>query len=724
MIIEEAERIAGPNGAIVLAECDGQWFRGVEAALLDAELLRVLAQELPFPARGEAIVDGAQVLIDWCAEQKYTGSRKHRKQATALQDWALAEQKAALMAAVPVGAASEQAAAIGESCNSGVEDDAIPAAEVEAMRSLLQRGAMTGDEAEAAGRQAYEALSEGEVIQQTASEQTEERRADPHAVEGPPSHARVTRPDYEIVPLPLIDESPLNPRKSYPEAKLAELEQSIRMHGFREWLPLVVRPALEGRYQIAAGHRRRRAAIRAGLAEVPCTVRDMSDAELLEILTFDNGGREDVHPIEEADGWRAWMEQTGETAQDIAARIGKSLSYVCQRLKYADLTPDARAAFVAGSLNARNAVLIARLLPRYQAQALAFCFPAHDPEREVSSRELAAWIKSNCQLSLLHCGFDPTDDELFPFAGACTDCPKRAGSRPEIFADLDPQTCTDPSCFREKEAWAAEVKRAAAPPSARVPVAEPKPAPVPEPEDRTTLTEVIDSQREADAALRKAEKDRKEWERGQKEIDERARVEQAATNAKQAARTKLAYRRTVEAICGKVAFTGSLELMREWGTVVMESLEGGEPCDVAADLYLIPRKGGTRQRDIEDALYRLPGDKLLRVVTAALLLDLGAKMEWADNTTIIALAGAYKVDRVRVAKAVDEELNPKPATPKPDLRKAAIGKLPAMHAAKPAAKKQVPPAPKKAATAKPVLRPPVKKAAVAGKKSAAKGKRK
>src|SRR5258707_14371312 len=86
----------------------------------------------------------------------------------------------------------------------------------------------------------------------------------------------------------------------------------------------------------------------------------MDDVEFLDVLNFDNAGREDVHPLHEAAGWRQWMEKTGKGVLDIAARIGQSKEYVYQRLKYSALIPEAQAAFLDGKLTAGHAVQIAR----------------------------------------------------------------------------------------------------------------------------------------------------------------------------------------------------------------------------------------------------------------------------------------------------------------------------------------------------------------------------
>jgi len=138
-------------------------------------------------------------------------------------------------------------------------------------------------------------------------------------------YASANLPDGELrmIPIENLHESPWNPRQYYPEGAMRELIDSMRVSGYREWLPLMVRPAPDGfGYEIGAGHRRRRAAEAVGIEILPCVVRPLSDAQFLDVLNFDNTGREDVHPLHEAAGWRAWMEKTGHGVIDIAYRIG------------------------------------------------------------------------------------------------------------------------------------------------------------------------------------------------------------------------------------------------------------------------------------------------------------------------------------------------------------------------------------------------------------------
>ncbi len=253
---------------------------------------------------------------------------------------------------------------------------------------------------------------------------------------------------FQLIPLAKLHESPLNPRRHFNEKALAELADSIRAHGVLT--PLLARPNSAG-YEIAAGHRRFRAATAAGMADVPCIVRPMTDTQFLEIITIENLQREDVHPLEEAQGYQALMEKAGYDVAAIAAKVGKSESYVYQRLKLAELVPEAQKPFLADELSAGHAILIARLQPKDQVEAVKYCLRDRYNGEACGVRELARWIEQNVHLDLHKAPWKKDNADLVPEAGPCTNCPKRTGFTPALFPDIAKKdTCTDPACFKTK----------------------------------------------------------------------------------------------------------------------------------------------------------------------------------------------------------------------------------------------------------------------------------
>lgn len=121
------------------------------------------------------------------------------------------------------------------------------------------------------------------------------------------------------------------PRKHFDEDALSELADSIETHGVIQ--PLLVRPLSDGGYQLIAGERRWRASRMAGLNEVPVVIREMSDSEAMELALVENLQREDLNPIEEAEGFRLLMENYNLTQDQAAQRVGKSRPAVANAVR-------------------------------------------------------------------------------------------------------------------------------------------------------------------------------------------------------------------------------------------------------------------------------------------------------------------------------------------------------------------------------------------------------
>lgn len=143
-----------------------------------------------------------------------------------------------------------------------------------------------------------------------------------------------TLPISEIIP------NKEQPRKTFDEAALSELAESIKQHGVLQ--PLLVRPLADGGYQLVAGERRWRASRMAGLREIPVVVKELTDTETMEIAIIENLQREDLNPIEEAEGLQALIDKCGFTQEDIAASVGKSRPAIANSLRLLRLPPEVR----------------------------------------------------------------------------------------------------------------------------------------------------------------------------------------------------------------------------------------------------------------------------------------------------------------------------------------------------------------------------------------------
>ena len=169
------------------------------------------------------------------------------------------------------------------------------------------------------------------------------------------SEAPAVAPGLQRVPVEELAPSPDNPRKTFDDGELEELARSIASKGVLQ--PVVARPARKGpaRYEIVAGERRWRAAQRAGVHEIPVVVRDLSDAEALEIMLIENIQRSDLNAMEEALGYARLMEQFNYTQQQLAETLSKSRSHVANTLRLLNLPEDVKRMVIAGELSAGHA---------------------------------------------------------------------------------------------------------------------------------------------------------------------------------------------------------------------------------------------------------------------------------------------------------------------------------------------------------------------------------
>jgi ParB family chromosome partitioning protein len=149
------------------------------------------------------------------------------------------------------------------------------------------------------------------------------------------------------IPVAEIFVNPRQPRRRFSEAALDELAQSIREVGILQ--PLLVRKTERG-YELIAGERRLRAAKKAGLHVVPAVVRASSDVDQLDLALIENLQREDLNPIEEAQGFQRLQTEFGFTQDDVARKVGKERSTVANLLRLLNLSPAVQEMLATGAL--------------------------------------------------------------------------------------------------------------------------------------------------------------------------------------------------------------------------------------------------------------------------------------------------------------------------------------------------------------------------------------
>jgi len=171
----------------------------------------------------------------------------------------------------------------------------------------------------------------------------------------------------QYLPITSVENNSAQPRKTFDEAALAQLAESIREHGIIQ--PLTVRKLASGYYQIIAGERRWRAARMAGLQEVPVVVIEADDRKAAELAMIENLQREDLNPMEEAAGYRTLIEQYHMTQEEAANRVGKSRSAVANSLRLLELSSSVQKQVEAGQLSAGHARALVPLSAALQAKA-------------------------------------------------------------------------------------------------------------------------------------------------------------------------------------------------------------------------------------------------------------------------------------------------------------------------------------------------------------------
>lgn len=155
------------------------------------------------------------------------------------------------------------------------------------------------------------------------------------------------------LPMTLIEPNSAQPRKNFDPEAMRELTHSIAMHGVVS--PITVRRAGDGYYQIIAGERRWRAARSAGLTEIPALVIEADDKTVMELALIENLQRQDLNPIEEAQGYHSLMEEYGLTQEQVAERVGKSRPAVANALRLLSLPAEAQQMLADGTLSAGHA---------------------------------------------------------------------------------------------------------------------------------------------------------------------------------------------------------------------------------------------------------------------------------------------------------------------------------------------------------------------------------
>lgn len=160
------------------------------------------------------------------------------------------------------------------------------------------------------------------------------------------------RSGVKKIKITAIDPNPYQPRKIFDEQKIQELAGSIKQHGIVQ--PIAVKRQGD-RYMIIAGERRWRAARAAGLSEIPAVIMNLSEKEIIEVALIENLQREDLNPIEEAQGIKLLIEQYKLTQEEVADRLGRSRPAIANTLRLLNLSPQIQDHLISGKLTEGHA---------------------------------------------------------------------------------------------------------------------------------------------------------------------------------------------------------------------------------------------------------------------------------------------------------------------------------------------------------------------------------
>lgn len=283
---------------------------------------------------------------------------------------------------------------------------------------------------------------------------------------------------FRLIPLAQLAVSSTNPRKDFDEVSLAQLAESIRAHGVLQ--PILVRRNESGKnrgkeYEIICGERRFRAAKLARLQEIPARLVGLSDEQALSVQIVENLQRADVHPLDEAAGFKALMEAAKLEITDIAQRVAKDIRFVTRRLALNNLIIEAQDDLRRERITLAHALEICRLTPEIQTEALVACFESHSvfdkdegrwvrqPDKQRPARHvryLQEWVEQNVHLNLNKAAFKKDDARLREDGLTCMACPQRSGFNESLFHDIkNSDVCLNKICFQSKLETFVQIKR-------------------------------------------------------------------------------------------------------------------------------------------------------------------------------------------------------------------------------------------------------------------------
>lgn len=203
----------------------------------------------------------------------------------------------------------------------------------------------------------------------------------------PEAEEAIGRGGTQEIPLSEIMPNPFQPRRVFDEEKLEQLADSIKQHGLLE--PIVVRRVEQG-YELVVGERRWRAAGLAGLSSISAIVRDYDDQEMAQLALIENLQRENLNPIEEAEGFKRLIDEFGLTQEQVAQAVGRKRPSIANALRLLGLDAQTRRMVESGQLSAGHA----KVLLSVEAVGLRQRLAERVVREELSVRQLERLVKA------------------------------------------------------------------------------------------------------------------------------------------------------------------------------------------------------------------------------------------------------------------------------------------------------------------------------------------
>lgn len=251
-----------------------------------------------------------------------------------------------------------------------------------------------------------------------------------------------------------IATSALNPRKTFDQAEIEELAQSIKENGLIQAITLRKIKGENGiKYEVVCGERRYRAVKFLGNETIQAVVKDLDDKQAFACMVIENLQRKDIDPLEEAAALRYLYKESSVPIKEIAKIIGKSQSFVINRIQLNNITSEFVSLMRDGTINLSHLNEIAKLTKEQQEVLLASCFQPAQIERwgfkTFSVEKLREWIDEHVMCTLSTAKFDPYD-ESYTTCGSCEKCKFNTAARSSTFGTDNTPRCMRMEYFKKK----------------------------------------------------------------------------------------------------------------------------------------------------------------------------------------------------------------------------------------------------------------------------------